>query len=74
MSSLSGGPAAPAARVLVVEDDGVGFDVDGGALEEGLGLVSMRERAALADATIQIESAPGQGTTIFVRKPIEARR
>ncbi|HEX6974516.1 MAG TPA: PAS domain-containing protein, partial [Vicinamibacterales bacterium] len=59
--------------VLVVEDDGVGFDDDGGALDEGLGLVSMRERAALAGATLQIETAPGKGTTIFVRRSLETR-
>ena len=57
--------------VLVVEDDGVGFDLDGGDVEMGLGLLSMRERAGLAGAAIQIEAAPGHGTTIFVRKPEE---
>ena len=56
--------------ILVVEDDGVGFEPpEAGVAESGLGLVSMRERAALAGATLQIETAPGQGTTIFVRKP-----
>jgi signal transduction histidine kinase len=29
----------------------------------------MHERAALVGATVQIESAPGEGTTIFVRMP-----
>jgi signal transduction histidine kinase len=35
----------------------------------GFGLLGMQERAALVGATIQIESAPGEGTTIFVRTP-----
>jgi PAS domain S-box-containing protein len=54
------------AVVLMVEDDGRGFDPSGvgGA---GFGLVGMRERAALVGASLEIESAPGQGTTVLVR-------
>jgi len=55
---------------LVVEDDGVGFDpVEMDAERRGLGLLGMQERAALVGATLQIESAPGEGTTILVRMP-----
>ena len=32
-------------------------------------LAAQQERAALVGATVQIESAPGEGTTIFVRTP-----
>ena len=32
----------------------------------------MKERVALLDGTIAIESAPGQGSTIFVQIPLEA--
>jgi len=54
--------------VLIVEDDGVGFDsADAQAVEKGFGLVGMRERAALIDATLQIESAPGKGTAVYLR-------
>jgi len=55
---------------LVIEDDGVGFDH--GAVDKagaGIGLVGMRERAALINATLQVESAPGTGTTIYLRYP-----
>ena len=55
---------------LIVEDDGVGFDLaemDG--KRRGFGLLGMQERAALVGATVQIESAAGEGTTIFVRTP-----
>lgn len=53
---------------LIIEDNGVGFDPeDATNVKHGLGLVGMRERAALVGATFQIESAPGKGTTIFVR-------
>lgn len=60
--------------ILIVEDDGKGFDpsdekIVAGA-SSGLGLVGMRERAVLVNGEVEIESAPGQGTTIFVRAPI----
>ena len=56
---------------LIVEDNGRGFDVDAqSARGEGLGLVSMRERAALAGGRLDIESAPGQGTTVFLHVPM----
>jgi PAS domain S-box-containing protein len=54
--------------MLVVEDDGVGFDpADPTKGRHGFGLLGMQERASLVGATIQIESAPGRGTTILVR-------
>jgi len=54
--------------VLIVEDDGVGFDpADGGLAGKGLGLLGMQERAALVGATLEIESALSKGTTILVR-------
>lgn len=56
---------------LVVEDDGVGFEPDGRA-GNGAGLAGMRERALLAGATLQIESTPGKGTAIYLRRPVSA--
>jgi PAS domain S-box-containing protein len=58
--------------LLIVEDDGVGFDAGGtaGAAGQGFGLLGMQERAALIGATLQIESATGAGTTIFVRMAV----
>jgi PAS domain S-box-containing protein len=55
---------------LVVEDDGVGFDpgTTSGA-GRGFGLLGMQERAAMVGATLEIESAVGEGTTILVRMP-----
>jgi signal transduction histidine kinase len=55
--------------ILLIEDDGVGFDA-ALAADPGrrrLGLVGMRERAALAGGDFVIQSAPGEGTTIRVR-------
>jgi two-component system CheB/CheR fusion protein len=60
--------------VLIVEDDGLGFNPnkDVGAEEnKGMGLIGMRERAALVGGTLQIESKPREGTTIFARVPAQ---
>ena len=54
--------------VLVIEDDGVGFDqTDHDARDRGVGLFGMRERAGLIGAEFEVESRPGDGTSIFVR-------
>jgi PAS domain S-box-containing protein len=59
--------------VLIIEDDGVGFEpgVDRPrTTSKGLGLIGMRERTALLGGTLEIESRPGGGTTIYVRIPL----
>ena len=60
----------------VVEDNGKGFNPEivlRGSMDSGkLGLLGIRERVALLGGTMEIESAPDAGTTIFVRLPIEA--
>jgi PAS domain S-box-containing protein len=54
--------------LLIVEDDGVGFETtNGGDGVRGFGLLGMKERAALVGATLEIESAPGSGTTVLLR-------
>jgi PAS domain S-box-containing protein len=54
--------------LLVVEDNGVGFDLSEKPGEgSSFGLVGMQERAALVGAALQIESAPGGGTTVLLR-------
>jgi len=58
---------------LIIEDNGIGFDPSRlGMPGEGLGLVGIRERAALAGAEFQIESTPGNGTTLILRVPAGA--
>jgi len=54
--------------VLIVEDDGVGFEpASRETATEGFGLLGMRERASLVGAALEIESSPGNGTAVFVR-------
>jgi PAS domain S-box-containing protein len=56
---------------LIIEDDGVGFEIEQTfkAHDKGLGLVGMRERAALVGGTVEVESQPNSGTTLVVRIP-----
>jgi PAS domain S-box-containing protein len=61
----------PDAVLLIVEDNGVGFEL-GETNGGGFGLIGMKERAALVGATLQIESAVGKGTTVFVRMMLPA--
>ncbi|MGH2972408.1 MAG: sensor histidine kinase [Gaiellaceae bacterium] len=56
------------AVVVVVEDDGRGFDIH--ADSAGIGLLGMRERLALLDGSIEIESRPGAGTTLVGEVPL----
>jgi signal transduction histidine kinase len=62
-------------RVLViVEDDGRGFDtaelLESANTARRMGLVGMRERARLIGGELEVESSPGEGTTIYVRVPL----
>jgi signal transduction histidine kinase len=55
--------------LALVEDDGEGFDPDG-IDDDRFGLVGMRERLALVGGRLQIESAPGSGTTVAAEVPL----
>jgi PAS domain S-box-containing protein len=56
---------------LAVNDDGAGFDPALQRDHPSLGLASMRERVRLVAGELDIESAPGQGTTILVWVPLK---
>lgn len=60
---LDGGPS------LCVVDDGVGFDPTSVDHRGHLGIVSMREQAAVLGASLELRSTPGVGTTVEVRWP-----
>ncbi len=54
--------------VLVVVDDGVGFDPSESG-DRGFGLASMRARAEACGGSLSIRSGPGQGSRVRVRIP-----
>ena len=55
----------------IVEDNGIGFDIEAAQSQKNLGIVGMKERADLVNGEVTIESMKGRGTTVFVRVPIE---
>ena len=52
---------------LDVRDDGVGFDPV--SVDQGFGLVAMRQRIAALSGTLQVESEPGGGTAVSACVP-----
>ena len=61
--------------VAIVEDNGHGFNTaeDGREGPFGLGLLGIGERAMLLGGSLDVESTPGSGTTVFVRIPLGPR-
>ena len=58
---------------ICIEDDGAGFlltDNNTPAMQAGLGILGMRERAVLLGGSLKMESAPGKGTKLMVSLPI----
>jgi PAS domain S-box-containing protein len=56
---------------LEVEDDGVGISPEALGQPEALGLLGMRERAAIFGGHVEIAGIPGKGTTVIVRMSIQ---
>lgn len=57
---------------LEVEDDGAGFSPrDAEARRPGMGIFAMRERVALVNGVLDVDSAPGRGCCIRARVPLE---
>jgi signal transduction histidine kinase len=56
---------------MEIKDNGQGFDVQAAAASNGVGLVSMRERAAGFGGSFSVTSAIGEGTTVCVSIPLE---
>jgi two-component system, chemotaxis family, sensor kinase Cph1 len=59
---------------MIVEDNGRGFsDAEpppAGAPSGRLGLLGIRERLSLVSGAIEVESAPSQGCTLYIRAPL----
>ena len=58
---------------MAVQDNGRGFTLTGGLSElpnrGKLGLLGMHERARLLGGSLEVQTAPGKGTTIRVELP-----
>ena len=67
-------PVEQGVAVLEIEDDGIGFDV--AAMNKAydkrssLGMVNLHERAELVNGLLDLQSAPGKGTTVSVYIPL----
>ena len=61
---------------MTLTDNGSGWDQAKPLVSsrQGLGLASMRERALLVGGQMQVESTPGQGTTVQVSVPLPVMR
>ena len=61
---------------LSVRDDGAGFELEGArrraAVGDSLGVIGMEERAALVGGSLELRTAPGQGTVLLATFPLEA--
>jgi signal transduction histidine kinase len=57
------------AVAVVIEDDGRGFDPRT-TREDAVGLLGMRERLALLDGRLEIETRPAAGTTLVAEVPL----
>jgi signal transduction histidine kinase len=57
---------------VTVRDDGAGFEPAGASA--GFGLLGMRERLALVNGALEIESRPGSGTRLRATIPVQRRQ
>jgi signal transduction histidine kinase len=55
---------------LTVADDGRGFDFEQSTREGHFGLIMMRERALASGGSLEIQGAPGGGTTVLASFPV----
>ena len=60
--------------IVEITDDGQGFDLSYALSDKvaksSIGLVTMKERAEMLGGTLHIETAPGEGTRIFMQMPL----
>ncbi len=61
---------APSGLTGFVEDDGSGLKAGGGKSNGGVGLRSMKERAALLGGAVRVSSRPDAGTKVEVSVPL----
>ncbi|MGL4610909.1 MAG: sensor histidine kinase, partial [Trueperaceae bacterium] len=57
--------------LLMLEDDGKGFEVDSVDKTKHFGLLGLEERVALLKGSVSVHSRPGQGTRTEIRVPLD---
>jgi signal transduction histidine kinase len=55
---------------LTIHDNGKGFNAAGNQYKKTLGLLGMKERAGMIGGALEINSAPGKGTSIVITVPL----
>ena len=55
--------------IVKVEDDGKGFNINW--VNKGLGLDSMKSRVNVLKGDLNIDTAPGRGTSVIIHLPID---
>ena len=58
--------------ILMIHDDGVGFDIEKVSKSSQFGLTGMQERVQLASGDLNIISKSGHGTTIQLTLSVES--
>ncbi|WP_346882503.1 histidine kinase [uncultured Algibacter sp.] len=58
----------PKALIITAKDDGKGFDIN--TIEKGSGLINMKSRAALINATLDLASKPNEGVVLTLKYPL----
>jgi signal transduction histidine kinase len=56
---------------VVIEDDGVGFDMESVDLKRHVGLTTMKHRAVAMNGSFEVDTAPGKGVVITVEVPLK---
>jgi signal transduction histidine kinase len=56
---------------LSISDDGKGFDMHTASVRRTLGLLGMKERAAMIGGNLEIKSEPGKGTIVSISVPVQ---
>lgn len=54
--------------VLMVEDDGIGYDIK--TIEHGFGLQNIKSRAELFEGSVEVDTGKGQGTVTTIEIPL----
>ena len=54
--------------IIMVEDNGIGFDPEKNY--DGMGLNNIRQRVSRTGGQLNIDSAPGNGTTVIINVPM----